>query len=82
MENSFFAAQLWDLRSTLERQLRCLTTVQQAHGAFRRAKVQSEREEIKSNIVRDLRDIGELSEAVRETLAEALDRAQDELKIE
>jgi len=81
MEHSVFAAQLWDLRSTLERQLRCLTTVQQAHGAFRRSQTQSEQERIKSNIVRDLTDIRELIEALRATLGDALDQAHEELKM-
>jgi hypothetical protein len=82
MENSMLAAQLWDLRSTLERQLRCLTTVQQAHGAFRRSKDRSERAEIRSHIVRDLTDIGDLVSAVTTTLADALVQTKEELAVD
>ena len=79
MEHSLFAAQLWDLRSTLERQLRCLTTIQQAHGAFRRTTDRDEQANIKSNIVRDLLDIRDLTAAVQNTLGDALDQTDKEL---
>ena len=79
MEHSLFAAQLWDLRSTLERQLRCLTTVQQAHASFRRSTDRDEQASIKANIVRDLHDIRDLTEAVQTTLADALGQVDNEL---
>jgi len=81
VEHSLFAAQLWDLRASLERQLRCLTTIQQAHGAFRRSADQTERHDIKGNIVRDLNDIRDISNAVSSTLADALRQADVELSI-
>lgn len=79
MEHSLLAAELWDLRSSLERQLRCLTTIQQAHAEFRRSTDLSEQRTIKVNIVRDLNDINTLTEAVRTTLADALHQVQIEL---
>ena len=81
MEHSLFAAQLWDLRASLERQLRCLTTIQQAHGAFRRSADKTERHDIKGNIVRDLNDIRDISNAVSSTLTDALGQAAVELTV-
>jgi len=79
VEHSLFDAQLWDLRASLERQLRCLTTIQQAHGAFRRSADQTERHDIKRNIVRDLNDIRDISNAVSSTLGDAVHQADVEL---
>jgi hypothetical protein len=80
MEHSIFAAQLWDLRASLERQVRSLTSVQQAQGAFHRSADRHERDEIKGHVIPVLNDVRALTEAVRRMLDDALRQADDELR--
>jgi len=79
--SSLFATQLWDIRATLESQVRCLTTIQRNLTDFRKASSEQERVRLRDTILSDLSEMGQLSFTVIRMLKPTVEQAGIELDV-
>lgn len=78
-DTSLLATHLWDVRASLESQLRCLTTIQRTLTEFRKTTDADERRRLRAKILGDFADIEGLSAVVLRTLKPTLEEAHREL---
>lgn len=79
--SSLLSTHLWDVRASLEAQVRCLTTVQKNLTAFRKAATENERATLREKILSDLAQIGQSSLTVIQTLQPTIEQAGIELRV-
>lgn len=79
--SSLLSTHLWDIRASLEAQVRCLTTIQKNVAAFHRAPHENERAALSDKILSDLAQIGQLSLTVIQTLQPTIEQAGIELRV-
>lgn len=79
--SSLLSTHLWDIRASLEAQVRCLTAIQKNVTAFHRAPHENERAALSDKILSDLAQIGQLSLTVIQTLQPTIEQAGIELRV-
>ena len=79
--SSLLATHLWDIRASLESQVRCLTTIQRNLTEFRKASDERDRERLRTSVLSDLSELGQLSFTVIQTLKPTVEQADIELNI-
>jgi hypothetical protein len=80
-DSSLLSTHLWDVRASLEAQVRCLTTIQKNVTDFQKTPNEKERASLKGKILSDLAQIGQLSLTVIQTLQPTIEQAGIELQV-
>jgi hypothetical protein len=78
--SSLLSTHLWDVRASLEAQVRCLTTIQKNLTAFHKAPNEQERATLRDKILSGLAQIGQSSLTVIQTLQPTIEQAGVELR--
>jgi hypothetical protein len=78
-DRSLLSTHLWDVRASLESQIRCLTTLQQILTAFRKTADVDVRAALRARMMRDFTELEGLSFAVLRVLKPAIEEAKREL---
>lgn len=78
-KESPLSTHLWDVRATLEAQVRCLTTIQLTLTTFRKTTDADERARLRKKIMGDFADLERMSFTVLRTLKPTIEHAEREL---
>jgi hypothetical protein len=78
-DRSLLATHIWDLRASLEEQVRCLAVIQHTLMAFRKATDGNVRAELRAKMLREFADVEGLSFSVLRMIKPTIEEARREL---